>query len=66
MSLITFKPHELGQSTYRLDRGNFSLWKIDNFYRHGPTKFDVSHKLMSIFFESIDTLPEKRYGKRQD
>ena len=33
---------------------------VGDFYWHGPTKFNISNKIVSIFCEDVDRIPEKK------
>ena len=53
----------------RKTRGKFSTWKVDNFYWHGPDKYNIRGKKVFIFKDTLPQLPKQKvwylHGIRQ-
>ena len=41
-------------------KGKFSTWKVHNFYWHGPDKYNIKGKKVSIFKETLSQLPKQK------
>ena len=45
---------------WRKTKGTFSTWKVDNFYWHGPNKFNIKGKKVSVFKKKLPQLPKQK------
>ncbi len=60
MNLNCFKLHKPNETEWRLKKGSFSTWKVDHYYWHGPTEFDLSNKTSLILFYYIKRVPRRK------
>ena len=60
MNIDDFQLNDLKFTTFRVKNGRFSTWKVDNFYWHGPTKFDLSNKIGLVHSYTIPRVPKKK------
>ena len=69
MNLNCFKLHKPNETEWRLKKGSFSTWKVDYYYWHGPTEFDLSYKTSLNLFYYIKRAPRRKiwslFGVRQ-
>lgn len=54
---IYFKHHH---KKWRVDHGQVSTRKVENFYWHGPEKFNLINQVLFIFSRVADCLPTKK------
>ena len=45
---------------WRTTKGKFSTWKVENFYWHGPYKYNVKEKKVSVFKKTLTQLPKQK------
>ena len=60
MKMIVANRQDLKEAAWTISKGKFSTWMVGDFYWHGPTKFNISNKVVSIFCEDVDRIPEKK------
>ena len=47
-------------SEWRKTTGKFSTWKVDSFYWHGPNKYNIKGKKVSVFKKTLSQLPKQK------
>ena len=47
-------------SEWRKTTGKFSTWKVDNLYWHGPNKYNIKGKKVSVFKKTLSQLPKQK------
>ena len=45
---------------WKTTKGKFATWKVDNFFWHGPIKYNISGKTVSVFKETLFQLPNQK------
>ena len=60
MSTNPFNSYKLRQAKWRVNYGRFSTWRFENFYWHGPTRFNVEGKSVLVLFHNLEKIPKRK------
>jgi hypothetical protein len=50
----------LSRLEWKKKNGKFTTWKVGNFYWHGPEKYNINGKKVSVFKETLSQMPKKK------
>ena len=60
MNFFEIEPAASSRLEWRKTTGKFSTWKVGNFYWHGPNKYNIKGKKISVFKETLPQIPKQK------
>ena len=60
MNSLNIEPITSSRLAWRKTKGKFSTWKVENLYWHGPDKYNIKGKKVSVFIEKLPQLPKQK------